>query len=171
MSTDLESSRRRARRNVILTAAIAGLGGLLFGYDTGIIASALLFIKTDFDLDSFAQGVVVAAVPVGAIAGAAFAGPAADTGTMANWTFNFIVSLTFLLLIDGLGRTGAFWLYAAIGLFTLWFCWKLVPETKDKRLEDIQAIFQARADRSSGRSSGPPAPEPPAAEPPAAPST
>ncbi len=81
MSTEerVEESRRRAHRNVILTAAIAGLGGLLFGYDTGIIASALLFIKTDFDLGSFEQGLVVAAVPIGAIAGAAFAGPAADT--------------------------------------------------------------------------------------------
>src|SRR4051812_38780613 len=74
-----EASARRARRNVVLTAAIAGLGGLLFGYDTGIIASALLFIKGDFDLGSFAQGVVVAAVPIGAIGGAAIAGPAADT--------------------------------------------------------------------------------------------
>ena len=51
-----------ARRNVILTAAIAGLGGLLFGYDTGIIASAMLFIRSDLDLSSFQQGVVVAAV-------------------------------------------------------------------------------------------------------------
>ncbi len=76
---------------------------------------------------------------------------AAGIGTMANWTFNFIVSLTFLLLIDGLGRTGAFWLYAVIGLFTLWFCWKLVPETKDKRLEDIQALFQERVDRRRDR--------------------
>ena len=49
-----EASARRARRNVVLTAAIAGLGGLLFGYDTGVIASALLFIKGDFDLGSFA---------------------------------------------------------------------------------------------------------------------
>ena len=32
---------------------------------------------------------------------------AAGLGTMANWTFNFIVSLTFLLLIDALGRAGA----------------------------------------------------------------
>jgi sugar porter (SP) family MFS transporter len=78
MSDGLEASRRRARRNVVLTAAIAGLGGLLFGYDTGVIAGALLFIKTDFDLGSFAQGLVVAAVPIGAVAGAAFAGPAAD---------------------------------------------------------------------------------------------
>lgn len=73
------ASARRARRNVVLTAAIAGLGGLLFGYDTGVIAGALLFIKTDFDLGSFAQGLVVAAVPIGAVAGAAIAGPAADT--------------------------------------------------------------------------------------------
>ena len=79
MNAGSEASARRARRNVVLTAAIAGLGGLLFGYDTGIIASALLFIKQDFELGSFAQGVVVAAVPVGAIAGAAIAGPAADT--------------------------------------------------------------------------------------------
>jgi SP family galactose:H+ symporter-like MFS transporter len=78
MNDGLEASRRRARRNVVLTAAIAGLGGLLFGYDTGVIAGALLFIKTDFALGSFMQGLVVAAVPIGAVGGAAFAGPAAD---------------------------------------------------------------------------------------------
>jgi sugar porter (SP) family MFS transporter len=72
---------------------------------------------------------------------------AAGVGTMANWTFNFIVSLTFLLLIEELGRSGAFWLYGGIGLLTLAFCWKFVPETKGKRLEDIQAIFQERVDR------------------------
>jgi sugar porter (SP) family MFS transporter len=79
MNRGSDASARRARRNVVLTAAIAGLGGLLFGYDTGVIAGALLFIKTDFDLGSFAQGLVVAAVPIGAVAGAAIAGPAADT--------------------------------------------------------------------------------------------
>jgi SP family galactose:H+ symporter-like MFS transporter len=70
---------------------------------------------------------------------------AAGVGTMANWTSNFIISLTFLPLIELLGRTGAFWTYAAVGVFTLWFCWKLVPETKDKELEQIEAIFRERA--------------------------
>jgi sugar porter (SP) family MFS transporter len=79
MNGGSEASARRARRNVVLTAAIAGLGGLLFGYDTGIIAGALLFIKGDFHLGSFAQGLVVAAVPIGAVGGAAISGPAADT--------------------------------------------------------------------------------------------
>jgi SP family galactose:H+ symporter-like MFS transporter len=72
---------------------------------------------------------------------------AAGVGTMANWTFNFIVSLTFLVLIDALGRSGAFWLYAGIGVVTLWFCWKFVPETKGKRLEDIEEIFRQRVAR------------------------
>jgi len=75
---------------------------------------------------------------------------AAGVGTMANWTFNFIVSLTFLLLIEALGKSGAFWFYGAIGILTLLFCWKLVPETKGKHLEDIQAEFQARVDRRKG---------------------
>lgn len=78
---------------------------------------------------------------------------AAGVGTMANWTFNFIVSLTFLLLIDALGRSGAFWFYGAIGLVTLAFCWFLVPETKGKTLEEIQAVFRARVERKRGSGS------------------
>jgi sugar porter (SP) family MFS transporter len=70
---------------------------------------------------------------------------AASVGTMANWTSNFAISLTFLPLINLLGRTGAFWAYGVVGIFTLWFCWKLVPETKDRELEEIEAIFRERA--------------------------
>ena len=70
---------------------------------------------------------------------------AAGVGTMANWTSNFVISLTFLPLIDLLGRAGAFWAYALVGVLTLWFCWKFVPETKDRQLEEIEAIFRERA--------------------------
>ena len=62
-----------AARHVVRTAAIAALGGLFFGYDTGIIASALLFIETDFAPLSFEPGLVVTAVPIGAVFGAALA--------------------------------------------------------------------------------------------------
>jgi sugar porter (SP) family MFS transporter len=91
---------------------------------------------------------------------------AAAVGTMANWTFNAIVSLTFLVLIDALGRTGAFWLYAGIGLVTLWFCWRFVPETKGLHLEQIVEIFRGRAaKKGQAPTSKPPAPEPPPAAP------
>lgn len=70
---------------------------------------------------------------------------AASAGTMTNWFFNFVVSLTFLPLIDLLSQTGAFWFYGAIGLVTLWFCWKFVPETKGRSLEQINDIFETRA--------------------------
>jgi len=70
---------------------------------------------------------------------------AASAGTMTNWFFNFLVSLTFLPLIDLLSQTGAFWFYGAIGIVTLWFCWKYVPETKGRSLEQINDIFENRA--------------------------
>lgn len=80
---------------------------------------------------------------------------------MANWLFNFIVSLAFLLLIDALGRGGAFFFYAAIRVVTFFFCRALVPETRDKHLEEIQAIFAARAgEPPSSGPSGPPPPTP-----------
>ena len=53
---------------------------------------------------------------------------------------------TFLLLIDALGNSGAFFFYAAVCVLTFFFCLRLVPETKGKHLEDIQAIFRERAE-------------------------
>ena len=79
MEAASSESAKRAARNVVLTAAIAGLGGLLFGYDTGVIAGALLFIKPEFHLSAFHASLVVAAVPLGAIAGAAMSGPISDS--------------------------------------------------------------------------------------------
>jgi SP family sugar:H+ symporter-like MFS transporter len=54
------------------------LGGVLFGYDTGVISGAILFITKDFKLSPFMQGAVVAALLLGAMVGAAFAGRLSD---------------------------------------------------------------------------------------------
>ncbi|GAA2343814.1 sugar porter family MFS transporter [Saccharopolyspora halophila] len=63
---------------VYLIAGVSALGGLLFGYDTGIISSALLVISEDFALNAQMKELVTSMILVGAIVGALVAGGLAD---------------------------------------------------------------------------------------------
>ena len=66
------------RPYVLLVASVAALGGLLFGYDTGVISGAILFITRDFTLDTRAQEFTISVVLLGCIAGSAVTGALAD---------------------------------------------------------------------------------------------
>ena len=61
-----------------LVAFIAALGGLLFGYDTGVISSALPFLKQEFGLSPLMEGVLTATALGGAALGAVVAGDLSD---------------------------------------------------------------------------------------------
>ena len=61
-----------------LISATAALGGLMFGYDTGVISSALLFVGTVFHLSTAGQSIVAGIVLVGAVLGAIVAGSLSD---------------------------------------------------------------------------------------------
>src|ERR687890_2436094 len=67
-----------SRRFVYVVASVAALGGLLFGYDTGVISGALLFIKTDFELNAFLEGFIVSSLLLGAVVGAGVSGALSD---------------------------------------------------------------------------------------------
>jgi SP family galactose:H+ symporter-like MFS transporter len=69
---------QKSGRFVRVAVAIASLGGLLFGYDTGVISGALLFIRQTFNLSSTMQELVVSAVLIGAVLGAVAGGVLAD---------------------------------------------------------------------------------------------
>ena len=61
-----------------IVAIVASLGGLLSGYDTGVISGALLFINETWVLPDTLQGFLVSSVLIGAVIGAATNGILAD---------------------------------------------------------------------------------------------
>ena len=56
----------------------SALGGLLFGYDTGVVSGAMLKIKSDFHLSAVYQELIVSMTIAGAAIAALVAGPLSD---------------------------------------------------------------------------------------------
>ena len=78
MRTSLHASEAANTGFVLVAAVFAALGGLLFGYDTGVISGAVIFITKQFGLSAFPEELVVSMVLVGAAAGALSGGKLAD---------------------------------------------------------------------------------------------
>ncbi len=76
--TDASDLRSRTRNVALLVMAIAGLGGILYGYDLGIISGALLFMKNDLSLAPSEMSLIVAAVLGGGSLATLVGGPFAD---------------------------------------------------------------------------------------------
>jgi SP family galactose:H+ symporter-like MFS transporter len=71
-------------------------------------------------------------------------GIAEGTAAGVNWAFNFLVSLTFLTLVELLGPSPTFWVYALLAIASWLFSYYLVPETKGRTLEEIEHSFRRR---------------------------
>ena len=70
---------------ILRLATIAALGGFLFGYDTGVVGGALLYIKKDLHASNFGQQAIVASILIGAVVGAIASGYLADK-ISRKWT-------------------------------------------------------------------------------------
>lgn len=68
------NSQTKTEPFVKIIAIVATLGGLLFGYDTGVISGALLFMGNDLHLTPFTTGLVTSSLLFGAAFGALFSG-------------------------------------------------------------------------------------------------
>src|SRR4051812_11385986 len=87
-------------RYVRRAAAFAGLGGLLFGYDTGVIGGALPLIANEFDWNSpFLRGVITSSLLLGAAAGAFIAGRLSDS--LGRRKLILVTAVTFIIGIVG----------------------------------------------------------------------
>ncbi len=94
------------KRYTVLISAVAALGGLLFGFDTAVIAGTLQTLKTYFDLGDAALGLVVAAASIGCIPGAFFAGRFADRFGRKNMML--VTALLYIIAALGSGLAGSF---------------------------------------------------------------
>ena len=128
---------------MILGLAVLGLAFMLpqLSGALGWIAVASLTIY----VGSFAVGLgPVFWLMLSEIYPLAVRGRAMSVGTLVNWAANLIVALSFLTLTHTLGKPATFWLYGAISIAAWFFAYFLVPETKGKTLEQIEARWRER---------------------------
>ncbi len=90
---------------IIFIASLVSVGGILYGYDIGVISGALLFVQNDIPLTQGEIGRIVAAVLGGSIIGTLLAGPIADHYGRRSLLFSaggtFLLGLCAILLAHG----------------------------------------------------------------------
>jgi len=92
-TSDRPGNSAANRRFVYIMASIAALGGLLFGFDTGVISGAFLFIRQDFNLNAFTEGFIVSSMLLGAMVGAGVSGALSDR--LGRRTIILVVAVVF----------------------------------------------------------------------------
>src|ERR1700720_687842 len=106
---DHDALREPVRRAVVWTAAITALGGLLFGYDTGVVSGALLFFHTSFgNVSSFDKELVTSLLLAGAAVGAFASGKLADM--IGRRSVILIAAAVFVVGVLGAAFSGALWI-------------------------------------------------------------
>jgi SP family galactose:H+ symporter-like MFS transporter len=71
-------------------------------------------------------------------------GRAVAVATACNWASAFVVSQVFLSLIDAIGNSFTFWLFASFCVLGWIWIFYAVPETKGRSLEQIQQLWKAQ---------------------------
>src|SRR5215468_4349415 len=101
-STAVVSSKTGYNRFLLL---VAGLGGLLYGVDVGIIAGALPYLEATSDLNAGQLSIIVAAVLLGSVISTLFAGLLADwmgrKPLMVLSGLTFVISIPMIALSSG----------------------------------------------------------------------
>jgi SP family arabinose:H+ symporter-like MFS transporter len=101
----------------------------------------LIFILAFIACFAFSFGPVCWVV-IGEIFPNAIRGKAMALATLSLWIGNFLVGQLTPVMLEGLGSSWTFWLFALCCSPALWITWKLIPETKGRSLENIEAHWK-----------------------------
>jgi MFS transporter, SP family, galactose:H+ symporter len=140
----IDSAGRRALLLVGLAGMAAALIVLALGFMIGTGGGGVLGWVTAGSLAAYVGFFAIGLGPVfwlliAEIFPLATRGRGTSAATFANWAANLVVALTFLVLVDAMGPALTFLLYAAMTIVAFIFTRALVPETKGKTLEQIEA--------------------------------
>jgi SP family galactose:H+ symporter-like MFS transporter len=86
---------KKSQWYVLGVSAIAAIAGLLFGFDTGIISGALLFIQHDFVLSTEMKELIVSSVLIGAMCGSLLSGRLTDR--FGRRRLMLVISILFII--------------------------------------------------------------------------
>uniref|UniRef100_A0A0A1WTN4 Facilitated trehalose transporter Tret1-2 homolog n=2 Tax=Zeugodacus cucurbitae TaxID=28588 RepID=A0A0A1WTN4_ZEUCU len=81
---------------------------------------------------------------MGEVFAADIKGVAGSIAGTTNWVLAFIVTKTFVNLTDSIGKGETFWLFSGITIVGVFFVYFIVPETKGKSLNEIQAELEGK---------------------------
>ncbi|KAK9281798.1 hypothetical protein L1049_004704 [Liquidambar formosana] len=125
---------------LVLGCILAGISFYLKAYDLWVKAAPILAVTGILlYIASFSAGMgAVPWVVMSEIFPINIKGVAGSLATLVNWFGAWIVSYTFNFLMSW-SSYGTFILYAAINALSILFVIKVVPETKGRTLEQIQA--------------------------------
>jgi MFS family permease len=136
----------RVGRRPLLLAGIAGMGlslihlGCMFG--ASHVSRAAILTDVLAYLACFAVGMgPVFWLLISEIYPTTVRGQAMSVATVTVWLSDLLVTMTFLSLVDAIGTSYSFWIYAAACVAAFLFTLRLIPETKGKTLEEIEASW------------------------------
>lgn len=120
--TDEAEGDQKMTKQALQVAIVSAIGGFLFGYDTGIISGAMIYIKSEFSLNYEWQEIIVSITVASAWIFSMIAGPASSS--MGRKKVVYLASLIFIfgsvLMAIAWEKwslfTGRFVVGAAIGL-------------------------------------------------------
>ena len=101
MSNKIDTKKNK----LLIFSTAAALGGLLFGFDTGVISGTIHFIKIEFNLNAYQEGFAVSNLMIACVIGALLAGPIADWAGRKKILILCAVLFTVSAILSALPRS------------------------------------------------------------------